>query len=241
MTATRRSGRVNNSRFVILPEGRVPNWASRVMRLCVDRLSADWLQTYGHEVITQTYIIPNEKPGQQGAIGVVRQLHLSPRRFNQVDMGIDLIRAKRILMHLKPCAVDLILNASALALMACLLGGCASAERQVQQAAKDWCMTIRGSQVIPVYPLTEDIQPGDIFLVQVPIGGTMNRGWIKCAIAFCIQRWEDGSDATPSEKPEGVVYRFVRNNPIGSFDTDGRMEVSACCARRRENGGKTAV
>ncbi len=30
-------------------------------------------------------------------------------------------------------------------------------------------MTIRGSQVIPVYPMTEDIQPGDIFLVQVPI------------------------------------------------------------------------
>jgi len=30
-------------------------------------------------------------------------------------------------------------------------------------------MTIRASQVIPVYPLTEDIQPGDIFLVQVPI------------------------------------------------------------------------
>ena len=30
-------------------------------------------------------------------------------------------------------------------------------------------MTIRGSQVIPVYPLTEDLQPGDIFLVQVPI------------------------------------------------------------------------
>jgi hypothetical protein len=47
--------------------------------------------------------------------------------------------------------------------------GCASAEKQVQRAAKDWCMTIRGSQVIPVYPLTEDIQPGDVFLVQVPV------------------------------------------------------------------------
>jgi hypothetical protein len=47
--------------------------------------------------------------------------------------------------------------------------GCASAEKQVQRAAKDWCMTIRGSQIIPVYPLTEDIQPGDVFLVQVPI------------------------------------------------------------------------
>jgi hypothetical protein len=30
-------------------------------------------------------------------------------------------------------------------------------------------MTVRGSQVIPVYPLTDDVQPGDIFLEQVPI------------------------------------------------------------------------
>jgi hypothetical protein len=30
-------------------------------------------------------------------------------------------------------------------------------------------MTIRASQVIPVYPLTEDLQPGDILLVQTPI------------------------------------------------------------------------
>ncbi|MFO1458117.1 MAG: hypothetical protein U1G08_01820 [Verrucomicrobiota bacterium] len=47
--------------------------------------------------------------------------------------------------------------------------GCATTEKQVQQTAKDWCMTIRGSQVIPVYPLTEDIQAGDVFLVQVPV------------------------------------------------------------------------
>ncbi|MBL9174744.1 MAG: hypothetical protein JNL10_14500 [Verrucomicrobiales bacterium] len=50
-----------------------------------------------------------------------------------------------------------------------LLSGCATTEKQVQQTAKDWCMTIRGSQVIPVYPLTEDIQAGDVFLVQVPV------------------------------------------------------------------------
>ena len=53
--------------------------------------------------------------------------------------------------------------------LALLLNGCASAEKQVQKTAKSWCMTIRGSQVIPVYPLTEDIQPGDVFLVQVPV------------------------------------------------------------------------
>jgi hypothetical protein len=30
-------------------------------------------------------------------------------------------------------------------------------------------MVMRASQVIPVYPLTEDLQPGDVFLVQLPI------------------------------------------------------------------------
>ena len=72
-------------------------------------------------------------------------------------------------MHIKSRTIDLIQNASVIALLAGVCGGCASSETQVQKAAKDWCMTIRGSQVIPVYPLTEDIQPGDIFLVQVPI------------------------------------------------------------------------
>ena len=72
-------------------------------------------------------------------------------------------------MNIKTHTIHLIQNASALAVLAWFCGGCASSESQVQKAARDWCMTIRGSQVIPVYPLTEDIQPGDIFLVQVPI------------------------------------------------------------------------
>jgi hypothetical protein len=50
------------------------------------------------------------------------------------------------------------------------LAGCStSKEAQLKKVAKDWCLTIRASQVIPVYPLSEDLQPGDIFLVQVPI------------------------------------------------------------------------
>lgn len=53
-------------------------------------------------------------------------------------------------------------------------GGCAhwqtrQMETELQQVAKRWSLTIRASQVIPVYPLTEDLQPGDIFLVQTPI------------------------------------------------------------------------
>lgn len=46
--------------------------------------------------------------------------------------------------------------------------GC-SYEQQLEEVAKNWCMTIRASQVIPVYPLTEDLEPGDVFLVQIPV------------------------------------------------------------------------
>jgi len=53
-------------------------------------------------------------------------------------------------------------------LVALAVGGC-SKEHELSKVATDWCMTIRASQIIPVYGLTEDLQPGDIFLVQVPI------------------------------------------------------------------------
>jgi hypothetical protein len=40
-------------------------------------------------------------------------------------------------------------------------------EQQLQGVAKDWCLSIRACQVLPVYPLTEDVQPGDVFLVHM--------------------------------------------------------------------------
>lgn len=49
--------------------------------------------------------------------------------------------------------------------------GCTTVLRnkQVEKVAKDWALVIRASQVIPVYPLTEDLQPGDVLLVRTPI------------------------------------------------------------------------
>ncbi len=41
----------NNSRFLVLPEHAVPNLASRVMKLCLRRLAADWQVAYGHPVL----------------------------------------------------------------------------------------------------------------------------------------------------------------------------------------------
>lgn len=59
-----------------------------------------------------------------------------------------------------------------LALAGLLLSGCATQKMsgdQLARVAKDWSLSIRASQVIPVYPLTEDLLPGDVFLVQTPI------------------------------------------------------------------------
>ncbi len=50
---------VNNSRFLILPEGRVPNMGSRLLSLCHQRLSSDWQQTFGHPVLLlETFVDP---------------------------------------------------------------------------------------------------------------------------------------------------------------------------------------
>lgn len=42
---------VNNSRFLILEQAHYPNLASRVMRLCVERLSTDWVIRWGHPLL----------------------------------------------------------------------------------------------------------------------------------------------------------------------------------------------
>jgi hypothetical protein len=42
---------VNNSRFVVLPWGRRPHLASRVLAANLRRLSRDWQELYGHGVV----------------------------------------------------------------------------------------------------------------------------------------------------------------------------------------------
>jgi hypothetical protein len=49
----------NNSRFLVLPEKSAPNLASRVLRLALDRLGADWQARYGHPVlVVETFVDP---------------------------------------------------------------------------------------------------------------------------------------------------------------------------------------
>jgi hypothetical protein len=54
----------NNARFLILPGYAVPNLATRVMALTLDRLSADWQQHYGHPLAAvETFVDPTHFQG----------------------------------------------------------------------------------------------------------------------------------------------------------------------------------
>jgi hypothetical protein len=47
----------NNSRFWIMKDAHFPNLATRAMRLCLDRLSADWQLEYGHSIlVTESFV-----------------------------------------------------------------------------------------------------------------------------------------------------------------------------------------
>lgn len=55
---------VNNSRFLILPHAHTPHLGSRVLRLTLDRLSADWQAQYGHPVlVVETFVDPEQFNG----------------------------------------------------------------------------------------------------------------------------------------------------------------------------------
>ena len=54
----------NNSRFLILPEGRWPNVGSKVLSLLERRIGADWQHHFGHElVLLETFVDPRHFHG----------------------------------------------------------------------------------------------------------------------------------------------------------------------------------
>jgi hypothetical protein len=54
----------NNARFLILPGYAVPNFATRVMRLALDRVSKDWQHRYGHPLAAvESFVDPRKFQG----------------------------------------------------------------------------------------------------------------------------------------------------------------------------------
>ena len=52
---------VNNSRFLVLKAFPVPNLASRLMKLCLQRLGQDWIDLYGHEVLVAESFVDSQR------------------------------------------------------------------------------------------------------------------------------------------------------------------------------------
>ena len=60
--------------------------------------------------------------------------------------------------------------------LAFFLTSCANKppQKNLERVAKDWSMTVRASQIMPIYPLEEDLRPGDIYLVTNSIGSEID-------------------------------------------------------------------
>ena len=68
----------NNSRFLILPEGRVPNLASKVLKLVCQRLGRDWENRYGHPVVAiETFVDPEKFSGTSYRVSGWKELGLT--------------------------------------------------------------------------------------------------------------------------------------------------------------------
>lgn len=90
--------------------------------------------------------------------------------------------------------------------------GCATAARdkQLSSVARDWCMLIRASQVIPTYPLTEDLQPGDIFLVSTPVDEQHSQYKKNGFLPFDNHLWR--------LQPQGFEDFYEYSFRVGGFD-----------------------
>lgn len=77
----------NNSRFLILPEGRHPNVGSRVLALVERRVAADWLQRFGHPLLLlETFVDPDRFHG--GVYRAANWLELGKTRgFRRIQGG----------------------------------------------------------------------------------------------------------------------------------------------------------
>lgn len=59
----------------------------------------------------------------------------------------------------------------------------------MEQVAKDWSMTVRASQVMPIYPLEEDIRPGDIYLVDRSLESEI-KAWNEKGFLPLVNRYD---------------------------------------------------
>ncbi len=91
----------NNSRFLMLAGCHVPNLASRVMKLCLQRLRQDWTDRYGHAVlVAESFVDPQQFLGIcYKASGWTLLGHTQGHRRVQQDFYLPHDRPKQLWMR----------------------------------------------------------------------------------------------------------------------------------------------
>lgn len=85
----------NNARFLILPGYAVPNMATRMMRLALDRVSDDWMERYGHPLaVVETFVDPEHFQGTMYKAGGWKEVGLT--------RGCGRVRQDYYVRHKKP-------------------------------------------------------------------------------------------------------------------------------------------
>jgi hypothetical protein len=83
------------------------------------------------------------------------------------------------------------INSSLPIILSVVLASCASTPPQnmLEKVAKDWSMTIRAGQVMPVYPLEEDIRPGDVYIVSTSLDAEV-KTWKEKGFLPLVNRYD---------------------------------------------------
>lgn len=89
--------------------------------------------------------------------------------------------------------------AGALIVFSCTLASCGlmAPKNSLERVAKDWSMTVRASQVMPIYPLDEDLRPGDVYISKNDIA-TEIETWESKGFLPLVNRY----DRIPIEQAE---------------------------------------
>jgi hypothetical protein len=101
----------NNARFLILPAGRTPNLASRVLGMCTRRLSEDWQERYGHGIVAvETFVEEGKFPGTCYQAAGWKELGLTVgyRRDREHDYARHGVKKRYFFKELRPSACALL-------------------------------------------------------------------------------------------------------------------------------------
>ena len=97
---------VNNSRFLIMPDWRVPNLGSRILSLCQKHLRRDWEKTFGHPVVLlETFVDPQRFHGT--VYKADNWIYAGDTKgFRRVRLGYSATPKSPKMVFVKPLQVD---------------------------------------------------------------------------------------------------------------------------------------